>query len=523
MALYEVLNRIELPPFDQIPGSGQLDRLSGTNQQRWVIPHTEIVLVRATSGLQEGDFLFSGETVDRAEEFYQRVRELPYIRNVPVKNLYQSRITAGGWMVPLSWTENMPGWLLGSIAGQATWKWVALVLLLLVGSVVVRTTHRLSTTVGNGRPFLNAVVKLLMPVLFLVATPVISYFALVQINFIGEVAGAIGVVATAVVFLSGAWLCWRASHVVAEAIIASPSIAPESIDAHLIRICTRLFGLLAAAGSLSIGADQIGIPVYGIIAGLGVGGLAIALAAQPTIENLIGSLNLFVDKPIRVGDFCKFGDGVGTVESIGIRSTRIRGLDRTITTIPNGALSKMSLVNYTIRDRLLIRIIVGVRCDTSAEQLRFVVAKLREMLLGHPRIFSDSARARLIGLGSSSRDIEVVAYVMTRDWSEFLAIQEDVLLRIIDIVQQSGTAFALPSQTLYLSRDSGLDTERATLAEAQVRHWRDEGQLPFPNFTVEQIAQIRGSVVYPPKGSVMAPTETVRKKVSRELSGPEKR
>jgi MscS family membrane protein len=164
-----------------------------------------------------------------------------------------------------------------------------------------------------------------------------------------------------------------------------------------------------------------------------------------------------------------------------------------------------------------------VRCDTSAEQLRFVVAKLREMLLGHPRIFSDSARARLIGLGSSSRDIEVVAYVMTRDWSEFLAIQEDVLLRIIDIVQQSGTAFALPSQTLYLSRDSGLDTERATLAEAQVRHWRDEGQLPFPNFTVEQIAQIRGSVVYPPKGSVMAPTETVRKKVSRELSGPEKR
>ena len=266
-------------------------------------------------------------------------------------------------------------------------------------------------------------------------------------------------------FLAGAWLSWRIAPVVAEAIIASPRIAPESIDAHLIRICTRLLGMVAGAGLLAVGADRLGIPVYGIIAGLGVGGLAIALAAQPTIENLIGGLSLFADKPIRVGDFCRYGSDEGTVEAIGIRSTRIRGIDRTLTTIPNATLSKMSVVNFAQRDRMLIKSVIGVRYETSPEQLRYLLVKIREMLLGHPRIHPDSARARFIGFGASSLDIEVFAYVTTRDRAEFLGIREDVFLRIMDIVEQSGTGFAFPSQTLYFARDDGLDTERTEGAE----------------------------------------------------------
>ena len=146
----------------------------------------------------------------------------------------------------------------------------------------------------------------------------------------------IQIAATAIMFLAGAWIFWRIAPVVAEAIIATPRINTESIDAHLIRICTRLLGIVAAAGLLAVGASRLGLPVYGIIAGLGVGGLAIALAAQPTVENLIGGFSLFADKPIRVGDFCRCGSDEGTVEAIGIRSTRIRGGDRTLTTIPNG-------------------------------------------------------------------------------------------------------------------------------------------------------------------------------------------
>ena len=250
-----------------------------------------------------------------------------------------------------------------------------------------------------------------MPAFFLLAAPAVAYLALVQLNLRGVAASAIELAATAVMFLAGAWISWRFAPVVAEAIIASPRIAPESIDAHLIRICTRLLGMVAGAGLLAVGADRLGLPVYGIVAGLGVGGLAIALAAQPTIENLIGGLNLFADKPIRVGDFCRCGTDEGTVEAIGIRSTRIRGTDRTLTTIPNAALSKMSIVNLAQRDRMLIQSVIGVRYETSPEQLRYLLVKIREMLLGHPRIHPDPARARFIGFGACSLDIEVFAYV----------------------------------------------------------------------------------------------------------------
>jgi MscS family membrane protein len=232
----------------------------------------------------------------------------------------------------------------------------------------------------------------------------------------------------------------------------------------------------------------------------------VALAAQPTVENLIGGFTLFADKPIRVGDACRCGSDEGTVESIGIRSTRIRGADRTLTTIPNAALSKLSIVNFAQRDRMLFKSVIGVRYETSPEQLRYLLVKIREMLLGHPRIHPDSARARFVGFGPSSLDVEVSAYVVTRDGAEFLGIQEDVLLRVMDIVEQTGTGFAFPSQTLYFGRDKGLDTIETEAAQDQVRQWRDEGRLPSPNFSAEQLRQMRGSVPYPSPGSPAAPT-----------------
>jgi MscS family membrane protein len=164
-------------------------------------------------------------------------------------------------------------------------------------------------------------------------------------------ASAVILTATAVTFLAGAWMAWRLAPVIAEAIIASPRIAPESVDAHLIRVGAGVLGIAGAMTLLAMGADRLGAPVYGIVAGLGVGGLAIALAAQPTIENLLGGLSLFADKPVRVGEFCRYGDAQGTVEAIGIRSTRTRGNDRSLTTIPNAALAKMPIVNLAKRDR----------------------------------------------------------------------------------------------------------------------------------------------------------------------------
>lgn len=503
MALYEVLGRIELPAFEQIPGAEFRPGL-GTNEVRWAIPHTEIALVRISTGRHAGEFLFSADTVAAAVEFYKRTRDLPYVRPMPVEHMYEKRIAGGGWLIPSPWIEAMPQWLRTPVWGQAVWKWFALVLLLGAFGMVLKAALRLSRKGSAGRPFLHALARLFLPLALLVAAPVFAYVTLVQVNFINEVGSTIGLLTSAVMFFSAAWLAWRAAPVIAEAIISSPNIAPESIDAHLIRICLRLCGLIAAAALLSVGAERVGMPVYGIVAGLGIGGLAIALAAQPTIENLIGSLSLFADKPVRVGSLCRYGDSLGTVEGIGIRSTRIRGNDRSLTTIPNGALSRMPIVNLSQRDRMLIQSVIGLRCETSAEQLRFVLAKLREMLIAHPRIITETARARFIGFSASSRDIEVYAYVLTNDWPEFLQIQEDVFLHIINIVENSGCGFAFPSQTLYLTRDLAPDSLKKQAVEAQVRRWREQGCLPFPDFSPHFRKEIEGTLPYPPPGSALS-------------------
>jgi len=464
MALYETLNRIALPPFDEIPDLVEVKLPAAKGPARWVIPNTEIALVRAESGSRSGEFLFSPETVARAGEFYERVRHLPYVRKVPFENLYDFAVIGGGWMIPYRWIEAMPPLLRVPIAGQAAWKWIGLALLLALLALLLRVVYRVSQLGDAQRPFMHALARLAMPVAVLAAMPVAAYLALVQLNLLDAAASAALLTATAILFLTGAWVAWRLAPVIAEAIIASPRIAPESIDAHLIRVGARVLAIAGAMVLLAMGADRIGVPVYGIVAGLGVGGLAIALAAQPTIENLLGGLSLFADKPVRVGDLCRYGDALGTVEAIGIRSTRIRGNDRTLTTIPNASLAKMPIVNLAQRDRMLIQAVVGLRYETTREQLRDVLVKLREMLLGHPRVSPDPARVRFVGFGDSSLNVEMYAYVMTADWQEFLGIREDILLRVMAIVEQAGASIAFPSRTLYLSRDRGRDEVKVTAA-----------------------------------------------------------
>jgi MscS family membrane protein len=479
IALYDTLSRIPLPSPSEIPDTDQAVPFAGTNAAHWVVPNTEIILTRAQGGAHHGEFLFSAETVAKADVFYNRVQSRAYRRPIPLENMRDVMITGGGWLFPPSWVKSMPAWLRSPLAGQAAWKWIVLALILGVFALFLRLAFRLSRCGRDAHPVLRSFAQLASPVFFLLATPGVVYLLLVQVNLRDRVGSGVELAATAVMHVVGAWISWRAALVIAEAVIASPRGAPEGIDAHLIRICSRLMGILAGAWVLAVGADRLGVPVYGIVAGLGVGGLAIALAAQPTVENLIGGLSLFADKPVRVGDFCRCGSDEGTIEAIGIRSTRIRGLDRTVTTIPNAALSKMSIVNFAQRDRILIQSVIGVRYETSQDQMRYLLAKIGEMLRGHPRIHPDTVRVRFMGFGSSSLDIEVFAYAATRDKAEFLGIREDVWLRVMDIVEQSGTVMAFPSQTLYFARDRGLDADRTRDAEIQARQWREERNPDF--------------------------------------------
>jgi MscS family membrane protein len=183
-----------------------------------------------------------------------------------------------------------------------------------------------------------------------------------------------------------------------------------------------------------------------ILAGLGVGGLAIALAAQKTIENLFGGMSVIGDRPVLVGDVCRFGDRTGTVMHIGLRSTRLRTPDRTVISVPNAQFSSMPLENISVRDKVWFHPTFNLRRDTSSSQLLQVLASFREILAGNPKIEAGKVPVRLVAAGAFSLDIEAVAYVLTSDYDEFLELQQELLLKMLQTIEAAGTALAVPLQ-----------------------------------------------------------------------------
>ncbi|HEX7020950.1 MAG TPA: mechanosensitive ion channel family protein [Gemmatimonadaceae bacterium] len=225
----------------------------------------------------------------------------------------------------------------------------------------------------------------------------------------------------------------------------------------------NLIPLGARSGKVVIGAvacvailSLLGYPVASLVAGLGIGGLALALAAQKTVENLFGAFSIGVDQPFREGDFVHVDDFVGTVEAIGLRSTRFRTLDRTLVTLPNGRLADMRLESFTARDRLRLATTLGLVYETTPSQMRDVLAGCERVLRDHPKIWPDAVVVRFSELAASSLNVDVMAWFQTSDWGEFQAIRQDILLAFMEVVEAAGTSFAFPTSTVHLATDGGM-------------------------------------------------------------------
>ncbi len=244
--------------------------------------------------------------------------------------------------------------------------------------------------------------------------------------------------------------------------------------------------------------QNIGVHVTALLAGIGVGGIAVALGAQKMIGDLIGGIMLVLDRPIRVGDDCKFGAQTGRIEEIGIRTTRIRTPDRSVIAVPNSDFSQMQLENLSMRDRIRLNCVLGIHRASTPDQLRFLLIEFRKLLYAHPKIDQEPARVRLVAIAQSSLDIEINAYVLTHQNTEFLAVREDLFLRFLDKVREAGTSLAVPIQETVVS--AGFDPSHAA---QQVADWRMKGELGLPEFSETQIEALDDSLDYPPKGSVV--------------------
>jgi MscS family membrane protein len=252
---------------------------------------------------------------------------------------------------------------------------------------------------------------------------------------------------TIIVIASSAWLLilvagWGEEYT--RRLLRKRNLAGSTSMLHLTRWVVDL--LIICAGVFAT-LHYFGVNPTAALAGLGVGGIAVAFAAQKTLENVIGGVSLIFDQAVRVGDNLKVGESQGTVEDIGLRSTRIRTPDRTVVIVPNGQIANMTLENFSTRDKFWFHPIPALSYRTTSTQLCTVLEGIRRLLEESPNLETASVRVRLLHFGPSSLDVEIFAYILARDWNQFLKIQEFLLLRIMDCLESSGVQFAFPLQT----------------------------------------------------------------------------
>jgi MscS family membrane protein len=385
-----------------------------------------------TDGRDTAAWAFSPETVARIDPWYASLGDRWLRERVPDFLLRPGPLELAFWQWSALPVVVLLAWALGRLLGWATLR--------LLVRIVVRTRTAWDDALIHG--LTGPVVLAWAVVAGHPLTEPLDLYPPAQ-AFIGQILGALGLLALF-------WALWRVVGVAGEALRGSSWAAGSaaaqsalSIGIRLGRVAVLAFGAVAAV-------SRLGYPVAGLVAGLGLGGLAFALAAQKTVENLFGSLSLAVDAPFRVGDFVKVDDFVGTIETLGLRSTRIRTLDRTLVTIPNGRLAEMRVESYSVRDRMRLACTVGLVYATSAAQMRQVLEGLEAVLRAHPLIWPDAVIVRFKELGPSSLDIEVMAWFLTSDWAEFQLIRQELLLQFLEVVRGAGTSFAFPTRTVHV-------------------------------------------------------------------------
>jgi MscS family membrane protein len=437
----------------------------------------DIILVRVDSPAGGKIWLFSSETLTQVPEAYENVET----QQVETK---------------------LPGPLRRDFLYMAVWQWLALLLSIPLaaglGWVLVQFVslpnflwqrHRNEP----GRRHWSAVSAPLWLLFGVAIHAIITKFLrlpLLHRHYYFRISAVVLVIALAWLTLR---FLTRGLDMLRNRAIARGSAGTGSLvllGQRMIKVIVIIFAGLGILGAL-------GFNMTTALAGLGIGGLAIGFGAQKTIENLFGGVSVLADEVIRVGDTCNFNGRVGTIEDISLRSTRIRTVERTELAIPNGTLATMNIENLTRRDKILFNPALGLRYETTADQLRFLLAECRRLLYEHPKVETASARIRFAGFLDSSLSLEIFSYILTKDMSEYTAIREDLLLRIMDIVADAGTGFAFPSQTVYLGKDDGVNPEKSARAAEKVAEWREGQQLPFPDFAQTEISQFRDSLPYP--------------------------
>jgi len=371
------------------------------------------------------------------------------------------------------------------LGGVQLWQWIGLlvllVLALVVGYLASYVTRRALNRLAKFTRWAwdDAVVASMRGPLVLIFWALGFYVLSAVLALDDQADGVIWGIFKLVAIVSVGWFGVRIIDVMADTMLAFFKGRDDDMGMAMVPVARKILKTLAVVIAGIVALQNVGMNVAGLLAGLGIGGLAIAMAAKTTLENLIGGITIAFDRPFKVGDFITVGGTTGTVEDLGLRSTRIRTADRSVVTIPNGTVVDSKIENFVYRDKVRLFTSLGVQYDTTPAQITLIVDEFKRYLLQNPLVM-DGFRVRFVGFGASSQDIEILGYINTSDFGRFTGIREQIYFDLGRIVSEAGAQLAFPSQTVYLGKESHADSEKAETAARVVAERREAGELTLP-------------------------------------------
>ena len=449
--LKETLDRIDIPPFDQVPDAKTIEteKLTG-----WTIPYTEITIAAAKNGPSGARFLFSPDTVKRSEQFYDKVRNLPYKPGAQGA-LYEQLTSSAGPLVSKKLMDRLPGWSRAQIFGQAVWQWIGLILYFLVAAGIVLLTCRcVQKALGIldakfNLSFNDSIGGLVIPVMLVLCAETGLWFVVYGLHF--RDADTYLVIAFTFLLISYGSRMWFVGAILNRAagfVIAIARLEPMGMHGQLIRFGFDVVTVvIVVAAAIRLGA-RLGLPTYSLVTGLGVGGLAVALAGREALSNLIGTIAILLDRPFKLGDFVVLGQGdAGTVTEIGLRSTRLKRLDGILVSIPNASVANMNIINESAPvAECQITVSVGAAYGSSVnevEQALLTASQRCEYALPEP-----PPSVRLVSFGDSAMEFQVLVWITQ---PEFRAKATDQINRAIcEEFQRRGIEMPFPQREVHI-------------------------------------------------------------------------
>ncbi|MFN5746365.1 MAG: mechanosensitive ion channel family protein [Methylococcaceae bacterium] len=440
--LKEVLDHIALPSSEQVPDAETMTRLG---VKRWGIAGTEIRIALIEQGPRAGEYLFTADTVSRIPLFFEKVRHLPYQPGA-TPNWYELTFhsPAGIAMalrlvIPPRWLFAIPKWTKILVLDQPLWRWfgIFVVLAMLSGLLMLSARIRKALVKRADRQWL----ALLTPLSLVGFVPAAIWLLTFVLRISGGVYTCLTLSLWTVFYLSLAWLVWVTGSVLAEVLINMEKLKSSSVDSQLIRLALRLISTSLSISILIEGASRIGLPAYSVVAGLGIGGLAVALAGQQTLANLFGSLIIMIEKPFRIGHSIKVGLFEGVVEDIGFRSTRLRTTHNTLVSIPSSELVNGKIENLSLRKNWRIERQLHLPLDTPVERLESLKLGIRALLDDYPAVQKDKTRVILSEIGLEGLEIHLDYTIRVPDRTAEYLERDRIMLAILRLAEAHGVRF----------------------------------------------------------------------------------